>query len=183
MVGGGKGRARRFLVAALDLEHQIAAEFLMQDGRALIKRPRDVGDRGQRVVIHVDGLGCVLRLIARFGDDACDHIAHMAHTVFGKQGAQRLVHGPTVGKRHRVDADQFAQPRRFPIGGGEHLEHAFHGGGARGRDIADGGVGMRAADEGRESHARQGHIVDIIAGPGQKTLVLAAAQGLAEIHS
>ena len=84
MGGGGERGGRLFPVAALDLEHQIGAEFLMQDRRVPIQRVGDVGDRGQRLVVDVDRLRRVLGVVACLGDHAADHIADMAHLVAGE---------------------------------------------------------------------------------------------------
>ena len=43
-------------------------------------------------------------------------------------------------------------------------------------------MGVGAADEGGVGGAGKHHVVDIVAGAGEETRVLAAAHGLAEIH-
>ena len=180
-----RGRERGFrrrAVAALDLEDQVGAEPLVQHGRVLVQAARDVGDRGQGVVVDRDRLGAVERGITVVRDHRGHHVAHVMHLAGGERRAQHLVHRPPVGERHRVNAGEFAEPGRLPVLGGQHLQHARQRRRRARIDPVYAGMGVGRADEGDMGSPGRLDIVDEPPAPLEEFVVLPAPQPLSDIH-
>ena len=169
------------LVAAIDLEHQVGAEIVVDHRSVRVERAGDVGDRGQRLVDHLYRLDAVIRDVRCLRDDRGDHIADMADLVGGEDRAQLFVHRPAIGKRHGVDAGQFPQTRRRPVRRGEDSEHTRQRGRGAGVDTVDLGVGVGAAHKRDPCAAGHLDVVDIVALAAQKPLVFAPPERLADI--
>ena len=164
-------RRRRRAVAALDFEDQVGAELLVQHRRIRIEAARDVGDRRQGFVIDRDRLGAVDRRVAVVRDDGGHHVAHVVDLARGERRAQHLVHRPSVRERHRMDAGERAQPRRRPVLGGEHPEHARQRPGGARVDAPDPGMRVGRANEGDMRGAGGLDIVDEPPAPLEKLVV------------
>ena len=102
-------------VPALDLEHEIAAEPRVHQRRARRDRVARRGDRGQRVVRDLHGLGRVLGGEPGVGHDRGDDIADMVHLAAREGRARRGVHGTAVAERHRMHDRELAVPGPVPV--------------------------------------------------------------------
>jgi hypothetical protein len=80
--GLGEDGIRRRFIAECNRHADIAARAILPDFRRLrLRRPFEVNDRGQRLVIDCDKLGGVARLVLSFGDDKSNAVANAADAV------------------------------------------------------------------------------------------------------
>jgi hypothetical protein len=125
-------------------------------------------------------LGGNLRLLACLGHHEGDRIAHMAYFPLRQRRVRRLFHRQAVLAGNAPAARQSADAGSLQVFAGEHAEHARHGQ-RRGRvDRLDRGVGMRRAHEHAHHHVGPLDVGDVIAAPGQETLILFAQRPLAD---
>src|SRR5262249_33635998 len=75
---------------------------------------------------------------------------------------------------------QVAPPRGFPIGTGQHSEHAGCRFGGSAVDRADARMGVRRSQHVAKDYARQDHVVDIAAAAAQQPRVLEARYRLTQ---
>ena len=168
-------------VPALDLEHQVAAEPRVHQRRARRHRVARRGDRGQRVVRDLHGLGRVLGGELGVGHDRGDDIADMVHLIAREGRARRGVHGTAVAERHRMHDRELAVPGPLPIVGGQCQQHAGPRGRGPRRQRDDPRMGMRAAHEGAPGEPGQDDVIDVKPPPADEAGILAAPQRLADI--
>ena len=178
--GAGHRDLRLLAVAALDLEHQIATELFVHLRRIGRDSGDDIGNRRQRLVIDRDRLGGVLGLRTALGDHGRDDIADVMHLVPSESRARRAVHRPAVAERHRMHDGELAVAGVRPVLGREGEEHAGHCFGDSGVDREDARVSVRTAHERAPRRVRQTDVVDIATLAAQETVILAAAQRLAD---
>ncbi len=128
--GGAGQRAFRLLaIAALDIEHDVGAEALVQERRAGRERRARIADAWQRLIVDRNRLGGVFCRKAALRHHRGDDVADVAHFVAGESRPRRIVHRPAVGKRHRVHDGELAVAGALPVFGGERQQHAGHGSG------------------------------------------------------
>ncbi len=130
----------------------------------------DVGDRRQRLVLHLDCLGGVDGQFAVFGEDDGDRLALEGGLVLG----QRKAIGDGVffgykGRRDRMEARQ----QGFEVGVREHGHHAGHGPGRCPIDAGDARVGVRAAHDGHRQRARTDQVFDVAPVAGDQVRIFA----------
>ncbi len=147
--------------------------------RALLKRLRRVDDGGKLLPVDGDGVGGVARLAARARHDDRRRLADIAHRVLGERRIGAHLHRGAVLRGDRPAADQVADAVGGKLRAGQHLDDAGHLGGGGGVDLADLGVRMRRADEGRVAHAGHAHVVGIAAAAGDEALVFLAGNACA----
>src|SRR5262249_15022500 len=139
--------------------------------------------RRQRLIFDVDCFERVQCLIARFSHHRGDNVTHVMHLAGCQHRAQHFSHRTTVGERHRMHADKFAEAGLCPILRGHDSEHTW----ARERrlriDAQDLCMRMRAAQECNVNAIQRLDIVDEGAATGQKTKVLRSRERLSNIHS
>ncbi len=122
---------------------------------------RRVDDRRERLVLDVDRLAGVLGDVGVVGDDAGDLLALEADLVGGQHGLGVVAEGGHPGEvagRHHL--------------AGEHQPDARDLVGLAGVDAGDPGVGERAAEDLHVQHARQHHVVDVVAAAADEAVVL-----------
>jgi hypothetical protein len=168
-------------VAALDLEHEVAAEPWVHQRRAQRHRVARRGDRGQRVVRDLHGLGRVLSGEPGVGHDRGDDVADMVHLVACEGRAGRRVHGTAVAERHRMHDGELAVPGLGPIVGGQCQQHTGPRGRGPRRHRDDPRMGMGAAHKGAPGEPGQSDVIDVKPPPADEAGVLAAAQRLADV--
>ncbi len=124
-LGGRRHRGFGFLpVAALDLEHHVGAELLVDERRADFHGFAQIAYRRQNFVIDDDRLGGGFGREAIFSDNRRDNVADVTHLV-GREGrARRAVHRPAVAERHRMHDRQFAVTGALPVRGRQHQKHS-----------------------------------------------------------
>ena len=180
--GGAGQRAFGFLAAAaLDIEHDVGAEALVNERRAGRERRARIAHAWQRLIVDRDRLGGVFGGEAAFRHHGSDDVADVAHLVAGESRPRRIVHRPAVGKRHRMHHRELAVAGALPVFGGERQQHAGHGGGGFCRDPADARVAMGAADERAPRRPGWRHVIDKQALAAQEAHILAPAQRLADV--
>ena len=131
-----------------------------------------VHHRGQRLVLDLDELQCVLGQVTAVRDDDRDALADVPHLVRGQAA-------PGVPGRVRTEVGH----RIAQFGGlraGDHRVHARCGLGPGGLDPRDPGVRVRAAQHGRVQGARGDPVGDVAAPAQQELRVLDAADRLAD---
>jgi hypothetical protein len=140
----------------------VVAELGMDQWRAG-GQPRLRGKhRGQRLVLDLDQRRRVVGGSPALGGHRDDRLADVAHALDGEGEHRAALHPGVVPEDAAVG---FAEP-----GDGVASQHA---GDARRSaralevDAYEARVGVRAADEGGVHHARQRHVVDVAAAPGQ----------------
>ncbi len=140
---------------------------------------RRIDDRGKDFVVHFDEFGGVLRLIQRFGDDHCDLVADVPYLALRKRRVSRFLHGLAVDV-----GDQPAAREPVHLAGDvvavvdrDHPRGRF---GGCGIDRADACVRVNRAQEICVDLTRDGHVVRVASVAGQETIILFAANGLAE---
>ena len=174
VLGSGKGLVDGGLVAEMPAEDGVVGRDLVDLRRARL-RLGGVDDRRQRLVIDGDGLGRVLRLRQRLGDDDGDVIADVAHLAKRQRRVRAGLHRRAVLGMDHPAADQPADLVGRQILARQHREHAglrLRGGGI---DRADGGVRVRRAQEGGIGLPRAGEVVDVMPAAGDEALVFLAA--------
>ena len=64
---------------------------------------------------------------------------------------------------------------------GQHRDHPLHPSSRAGVNVQEAGMGVRAAHHGRVQHVWQFHVINELAGPGEKSPVLFAANGSTDV--
>ena len=128
-----------------------------------------VDDRVEHLVIDHDRSGQVLGFAPYWGDAGCNHLADIAHLVYGqRRPGRRLGAGRLGDDPDRHDLRQ--------IRCGENPSGGFR----RNGDRLDPGMCVRAPQEGDLHRARQFDIGDELTATMQVALVLTAEQGGAD---
>ena len=139
-----KGLFGGVLVADLPIEADVPRCFVVQLGRAFLRRVRDGDDDAKSFVIDADGFGGVLRGLAGLGDHHRDTIADEPHPVLGERRIGRLLDRSPVG---REAARQAADAVGLEVTPGQDRDDAFARLCRRDVDAPDPRMGVRAADE------------------------------------
>ena len=179
---GGRGHRGLGLaaIAALDLEHEIAAELLVHERRARRDRVARRGDRRQRLVVDRDRLGGLLGGEAGFRHHRGDDIADMADLVAREGRARR----PFIGRPspNGIGCTTVSSP--WPARSQSSAVNVSSTPGTRGR----GSVRSRRSAHGRAGCAqrrttrcRADDIIDVAAPALNEAHILAPAQRLADI--
>ena len=173
-----RGVDRRLHVVRLELPDValVGSEIGVNERSAVLERLLDVGDRVQRLVVHFDELGRVLRERARLGHDDRDAVALEA----GLLGRQRKVRrhldvlGDRPGTRHA------ARPVAGQVGAAERRNDAL--GRARSVEVhaLDPCMWIRTADEHHGHGAGQREVVHVRSPSEQERCVLLALDGRAD---
>jgi hypothetical protein len=124
--------------------------------------------------VHLDRIGAVLRLGARFGDHGRNRLADMAHRAAREREAVRLRHRLAVGRFDRPQRRHRADLVGCHVGAGQHRHHARKRCRPRGVDAPDMGMGVRRAHQHAMQLARQHQVGDEAALPAQELGVLDA---------
>ena len=174
-VGFLEGRIGRRLVAGLPGEDVIVVlalavravglvlEILADHRRVRRHRLERIDVDRKRLVFHFDQIGGVGRDIAVLRDDEGDFLILEQHLAVGQH------HLHVAGKRrHPGEVDGLERL------GGNHRDDAGHRRGLGRVDLLDAGVSVRRAIEIAVEHARQLHVVDVIALALDETDVLDA---------
>jgi hypothetical protein len=152
--------------------HEVPAGVLVEDGLRLVERVARVGDRLERLVLHLDELRRIARELPRLCDDRDDRLADEAHLADG----EREVFDPPA--RHRRDLEERIGERRDLLAG-ERPVDALHRLGLRHVDRGDVRVRVRRADEVDVAHPVALDVVDEGALTLDEPLVLLARDALA----
>ena len=132
-----RGLGRR-LVAAGEIQQQVAGNVLVQQRRAARERRARIDHRGQLAVFDRHRFGGVLRGRRAFSHHQRDRLADIAHAPLGQRrphGRQLLGPAATLHRRCR---GQRPQSRCRYVGAGQDGDHARHGergGGIQRRDF------------------------------------------------
>ena len=145
--------------------------------RILGQRVAAVGDRRQRFVFDFDKLRGVFGDVAVVGDHAGHRLAGEAHFVLRQHVIQARLFDRRMRhqQRQRVPLQHFGQ-----VGEGDYRMHAGYGERSAFVDIAEPGVRVGAAHEGRVQHAGDLDVVDEAAFAAQQRGVFLAFDGGAE---
>ena len=130
---------------------------------------RDVADRGQFLVVHLDEFEGVLGDVAAVGHHGGDRLAHETHLVDGEHRPGDLAQ---CRDHRQVVVEGAGVGRQF--GPGERPDHAGQGHGARDVHVADAGVGQRAPQDGDVLQVGPPDITQIFALTAKEPGVLAA---------
>ena len=156
----------------------VRGEIGMHRRRAGLHRVAGVAHRRQRLVVDRDRRRRVLRQMPAVRHHHGDGLADVADLVAGERDLRARRPDRRIGHQHR---DLAGGDARRHVAGGQHGMDARHGAGRRAVDAADAGVAMRAADEGRVQCARQVHVIDELAPPGQERGVFEARDPCAKV--
>ena len=177
-------RLGRRAVAALGGVRDVVRVLVPHTRRIRLRRLGDRGHRRQRIVVHHDKFGRVLRLRQRLGDHHRHRIADIAHAIDDQRRTLRREHRRAVAllARHRRLGHGDAVVRI--VGPGEHRHHARRARRRRGIDRADPRMRVRRAHEHAPGLPMQRLIVLVAALAGQQPQILKPADRLtdAELH-
>ncbi len=166
----GRIAKRRVGVALAGLEDQrpVGPGRFEQQARPL-RGAGAVGDRRQRLDLHLDGLERVLAARHAVGQHDRDRLADVAHLVVRDH---RLLVGFELRQRLQPHRDDRRAARH--VGGGDHRMDA--GPAQRRRDVErdDAAVRHRTAQDHRMQQSREDEIVDILTAAAQEAQILAA---------
>ena len=172
MRGASEGGVGRRLVTFEIDKRNIVGTVVPDPRRAGIERARCRHDRRQRLVFDRDHFRRVSCLMGAFGNDKSDVIPDPADPILDQRRIAWPIGRRTVAPFVAGGRRQVTPPRGFPIRPGQYCQHARRGLG-RGRvDGADPGMRVRRAQHITERHARQHHIVDIVAAAPQQPRIL-----------
>ena len=174
-------RLRLVAISALDLEHDVGSELLVHERRGRLHSQARRDHRWQRAVVDFHRLGGLFRGESAVGHDRGNDVADVMDVAAGEGRTGSRVHGPPVGKRHRMYHRELAMPGFGPILGCQGQQHARpHRCGLR-RQRANSRMRMWAAHEGAPGGAGQNDIVDVAAFSLNEANILAAPQRLADV--
>jgi len=174
-------RLRLLAISALDLKHDVGSELLVHERRGRVHGRARIDHRWQRAVVDFHRLGGLFRGEPALSHDRGNDVADVIDLAAGEGRTGSRVHGPPVGKRHRMYDRELAMPRFDPILSCQGQQHARpHRCGLR-RQRANSRMRMRAAHEGAPCDAGQNDIVDVSAPSLNKANVLSAPQRLADV--
>ena len=175
VLGAGKGRVSRRLVAQMPVIHDIVGGDVVHHRGALLRRRHHVDHRRQHRVVDHDRLGRVAGLRIGLGDHHRHMVADVADLALGQRRMATGAHRRAVLVVDHPAADQPADLVGHEIIAGENREHAGRRLG-RGRvDAIEGGVGMRRAHEHRIGLAGLVDVVGVPALAGDEAEVFFAA--------
>jgi hypothetical protein len=150
-------------------------------GRAFLASIARAHHRRQLFVVDLHQLRGVARLLVALRDDDGDVVADVAHLALRKTGMRRLLHRLAVDVRDQPAAGQAVDLGRSQIVAREDRDDA-------GRlerlvlpDRFDLGVRVRRAHEARVGLVGHRHVVGVVAGPGEKAVVLFALDRSANV--
>jgi hypothetical protein len=142
------------------------------DDDAVAGRVLEVGRGLQRVVVDHDGVDGIGHLVAALRHDDGHDVAHVARLADGDR--------PVVGRLHvaghRPRARHGGRPVVAQVLAGEHVAHAGHRQRRTGVDVADAGVGERAADHAHPQRPWDVQVVDVLRLASEQAGVLLAEQ-------
>jgi len=178
---GSHRRLRLLAVSALDLEHDVGSEVLVHERRGRLHGRARRDHRWQRAVVDFHRLGGLFRGEPAVGHDRGNDVADVMDLAAGEGWTGSRVHGPPVGKRHRMYDRELAMPRFGPILGCQGQQYARPRRCGLRRQCANSRMRMRAAHEGAPCDAGQNDIVDVSALALNEANVLAAPQRLPDV--
>ena len=153
-------------------------------GLSAVEALDDIGDRRQRLVVHLDRLGSVDGQFAVFGKHDRDWLALEGHLLIGQRKPVR--DGVFLGDESRRDRMEASQ-QRLEVGVGQHGDHARHRFGGGGIDAGDARVGVRAAHDRHRQRAWADQVLDVLPVAGDQVRIFAAmdfgANHLADSHA
>ena len=165
-------------VAMLEVERDVAGDFVIELRRARLGGVARRDHGGQGLDVERDRFGGVLRLRDGFGDDAGDRIADEAHLVGAQRRARHIFDRRAVAALERQRT--FEPAIGLQIGGGEHRQHAGHALGRGGVDAANDSMRLAGADHHRIGLVRLLEVVGIAAFAAHQNGVLFAGDRLAD---
>ena len=174
VIGGGKNVVY-FSVIDNALDTQIAAERRMYHRRGGIQRGFDVGDRWQRIVIHLDKLHGILGQRPRLCHHHCHRLALPARHLHRQRQLRRGLHA--------LDVLQHANVRLTPGGNiraRDHAHDAWQLDRRRNIQPRDTCMRVRTAQHGGVQHAGQLNVVNKLPAPGEQALGVGAWEGGAD---
>ncbi len=172
-------RLHRRLVAVAPVVADVVRHLVVH-GRADRGRRLDVDDRRQLFVVDLDQLGRVLGLQIRLGHDQRDLVADVAHLALRQHRMAGLLHRRAVLAVDQPAAGQAADLGVGQVGASEDVQHAGRLQRRVELDGADARMRVRRAQEDGVGLAVQRHVVGVLAVAGEKALVFAPAQALAD---
>jgi hypothetical protein len=178
--GAGQRGGGAVLVADAPVVTQVVSGFVVhrQAGGRKALRGGGVDHRRQFVVIDGDQRRRGLRLVQRFGHHHRHPVAHVAHLAIGQHRVLGLLHRRTIEAVDQPAAGQAADG--LEVLAGEDAQHAGRGGGGRGVQAFDAGVGIRAAQKVGMGLALQRDVVGVLALAGEEAAVFTAFDRLAD---
>ena len=176
----GEGGLDILAVMALPMDAEVRAALRPHQRHAGVVRMREVGDRRQRIVIDIDQFGGVARLLQAVGDDIGDGVADKTHGAARQDRPGRREHLAAVPARDlglgRDLLDAVGVEIRDRVDG-ENTGRCLR---RRGVERADAGMRVRRAQQIAPGLAGEVDIVGKMPGAGQKALVLAPLDRLAD---
>ena len=155
-------------------EQDVARCLVVDERRALTRGGIGLHGRRQRLVLHVDERGAVLRRVAVRRDDHRERLTRVARP--GPRQDRLL--GDDVARQRRQRSQAVA--REGLVGARGDVDDARHRRRAPGRDRAEARVGVHAADKRDVEHPRQLDVADVAPVAGDQTRVLAPGLPRAE---
>jgi hypothetical protein len=141
-----------------------------------IERRLHVDHRRQRLVVDLDSGGGILGECTGLGHHRSDRLADPGRALERQGQLRRRLHALEVRQgRHPGIA------MRRQVGAPEHAQHTWDLERRGAVDPQDLGVGVRASDEGDMHHARQDHVVDVLASPLHQLAGIGPRHRLADV--
>jgi hypothetical protein len=132
VLGRPEGGVGRSLVAEVPLEDRVVRGDLVHLRSALQLRPGGIGDGRKHLIVDDDGLGSVLGLRHRFGDDDGDMVADVTDLALGERRVGARLHRRAVLGMDHPATDQATDLVGGEVLAGEDPDHSRHGpGGGR----------------------------------------------------
>ena len=152
----------------------VAGSGVVYDRRARLQRGHHIYHCRQHFVVHLDQLGGVPGLVVGLRDHHRDLVADVADLALRHAGVRRLFHRLGVDVGDQPAAGQAADLGRGEILAGEYRHHPRRLQRLVLFDRLDFRVRVRRAHEAGVALVRQGHVVGVSAGAGEKTVILLA---------
>ena len=170
----------RGLVPALDEVGHVVRAIVPDGGCTGLHGVLGQGHGGDRLIVDLDQLGCVLGFRQCVGNHHRHRIADVAHAVDDQRRPLRSVHRLTVGSLPRHVGLGHAEPVGNHVVAGEDGDHARRRGRGLRIDGPDLRVGVRRAHEHGVGLPREVHVVDEAALSAQQPRVLETQYRLAD---
>ena len=158
------------------LKAQVVAELGVDRRLRRLQRRLHVDHRRQRLVVDLDPGGGILGQRAGLGHHRSDRLADPGRALERQGQLRRRLHAFEVRQGRHPGIAMRRQVRAL-----EHAQHARDLERRGAVDRQDFGMGVRASDEGDMHHARQDHVVDVLAAPLHQLAGIGPRHRLADV--